>query len=314
MTAPSAPSASAAGTLSLGGELTVNRLGFGAMRLTGPGIWGGPTDPAECRRVVRRAVDLGVTFIDTADSYGPETADQIIAEALYPYPAGVVVATKAGLVRPGPDTWVPNGRPEHLRRSCEQSLRRLRLDRLDLFQLHRIDTKVPEGEQFGALEALKREGKIRLVGLSEVGVEQIERARRVLPIASVQNRYNVADRQWEDVVAYCTREGIAFIPWYPLQAGAIRQQATVQAVAAARGLSSTQVALAWLLARSPMMLPIPGTSQVAHLDENVAAAGVDLGTDRAVLDAAAPPAPSLAGRLRSAARRMVRAISKNHAS
>jgi aryl-alcohol dehydrogenase-like predicted oxidoreductase len=260
--------------------------------------------------VVRRAVDVGVTFIDTADSYGPDTADAIIAEALHPYPAGVVIATKAGLVRPGPDKWVPNGRPEHLRRSCEQSLRRLRLDRIDLFQLHRIDTKVPEDEQFGVLEALQREGKIRLIGLSEVGVEQIERARRVLPIASVQNRYNVADRQWEDVVAYCTREGIAFIPWYPLQAGAMRQQSTVQAVAAARGLSPTQVALAWLLARSP----IPGTSRVAHLEENVAAAGVDLGAEQPVLDAVASAAPSLAGRLNAAARRMVRAISKDHTS
>lgn len=308
MTSPSVPSASAAGPLTLGGELTVARLGFGAMRLTGRGIWGAPSDPAECRSVVRRAVDLGVTFIDTADSYGPDTADQIIAEALHPYPAGVVIATKAGLVRPGPDTWVPNGRPDHLRRSCEDSLRRLRLDRIGLFQLHRIDTKVPEDEQFGVLEALRQEGKVRLVGLSEVSIEQIERARRILPIASVQNRYNVADRQWEDVLAYCTREGIAFIPWYPLQAGGLRNQSAVQAVAAARGLSPAQVALAWLLARSPVMLPIPGTSQVVHLEENLAAAGVDLGAEQNILDQAAPVAPGLVSRVGTAARRMARVL------
>jgi pyridoxine 4-dehydrogenase len=229
-------------------------------------------------------VDLGVNFIDTADSYGPYVADEILVQALRPFPAGLVIATKAGLVRPGPDKWVPGGRPAYLRRSCEASLRRLRLERIDLFQLHRIDHKVPEAEQFGELDALRREGKIRLVGLSEVGVEEIERARRLVPIASVQNRYNVADRQWDAVVEYCTREGIAFIPWYPLQAGGLRDKAAIQRVAIDRGLSATQMALAWLLARSPMMLPIPGTSKVAHLEENVAAAGVDVGSDRHTLD------------------------------
>jgi aryl-alcohol dehydrogenase-like predicted oxidoreductase len=282
--------AARAGTLTLGGELTVNRLGFGAMRLTGDGIWGPPADRQGCLRVLRRALELGVDFIDTADSYGPHISEEIIAEALYPYPAGLVIATKAGLERPGPHKWTSNGRPDYLRACCEGSLRRLRLERIDLFQLHRIDAAVPEADQFGALERLREEGKIRLVGLSETTVEQIERARRTLPIVSVQNKYNVTDREWEPVVDYCDREGLAFIPWYPLGAGALTEAPVIEQLARARGLSPLQLALAWLLARSAMMLPIPGTSKVAHLDENVAAAALDLGADLERLDALADPA------------------------
>ena len=271
--------AAAAGPISLGGELIVNRMGFGAMRLTGRGIWGPPADPGECRRVLRRAVDLGVNFIDTADSYGPAVSEQLIAEALHPYPDGLVIATKAGLQRPGPGQWTPNGRPEYLRRQCESSLQRLRVERIDLFQLHRIDPKVPEEDQFGLLADLQREGKIRLVGLSEADADAIRRARATVPIVSVQNRYNVSDRAWERVVDYCDAEGIAFIPWYPLGAGSLPAEAAIAGVARRHQASPLQVALAWLLARSRMMLPIPGTSQVAHLEENVAAAQLDLGRD-----------------------------------
>jgi aryl-alcohol dehydrogenase-like predicted oxidoreductase len=260
------------------------------MRLTGDGIWGPPADRQGCLRVLRRALELGVDFIDTADSYGPHISEEIIAEALYPYPAGLVIATKAGLERPGPHKWTSNGRPDYLRACCEGSLRRLRLERIDLFQLHRIDAAVPEADQFGALERLREEGKIRLVGLSETTVEQIERARRTLPIVSVQNKYNVTDREWEPVVDYCDREGLAFIPWYPLGAGALTEAPVIEQLARARGLSPLQLALAWLLARSAMMLPIPGTSKVAHLDENVAAAALDLGADLERLDALADPA------------------------
>ena len=281
-----------AGTITLGGELTVNRFGFGAMRLTGDGIWGPPADREECRRVLRRALELGIDFIDTADSYGPHVSEEIIAEALYPYPKGLVIATKAGLERPGPHKWTTNGHPDYLRACCEGSLKRLRLDRIDLFQLHRIDPAVPEADQFGALERLREEGKIRLVGLSEASVEQTERARRTLPIVSVQNKYNLTDREWEPVVDYCQREGLAFIPWYPLGAGALKDAPAIEEVARARGLSPLQVALAWLLARSPMMLPIPGTSKVRHLEENVAAAAVDLGTDVDRLDGLAIASPS----------------------
>ncbi len=277
-------SAADAGTITLGGELTVNRLGFGAMRLTGSGIWGPPADPAECKRVLRRCLDAGVNFIDTADSYGPHVSEELIAEALHPYPAELVIATKAGLERPGPNQWTPNGRPEYLRAQCEGSLRRLRVDRIDLFQLHRIDSKVPEEEQFGALADLRQEGKIRLVGLSEVDVDAIQRARRTLPIVSVQNKYNVNDRAWESVVAYCDRESLAFIPWYPLGAGSLAAQHTLDDVAGRHRASPLQIALAWLLARSPMMLPIPGTSKVAHLEENIAAAAIDLGDDVERLD------------------------------
>ena len=266
------------------GDLTVGRLGFGAMRLTGYGIIGPPADRDECRRVLRRAVDLGVTFIDTANSYGPFVSEEIIAEALHPYPAGVVIATKAGLERPGPHKWTPNGRPEHLKSECEGSLRRLKLDRIDLFQLHRVDPKVPEADQLGALEDLVREGKVRYVGFSEAGVEVLARARRTLPVVSVQNKYNLGERTWDPVVDYCQREGLAFIPWYPLGAGALDAPALPR-VAARHGATPMQVAIAWLLARSPAMLPIPGTSKVSHLEENMAAADLALTPeDRRELD------------------------------
>lgn len=275
--------AAKAGTVALGHDLVVNRMGFGAMRITGPGIFGQPGDRDEAKRVLRRALDLGVNFIDTADSYGPHVSEELIAEALHPYPAGLVIATKGGLERPGPSKWTPNGRPEYLRRQLEGSLRRLRQDRIDLWQLHRIDPKVPAGEQFGVLGEFVREGKVRHVGLSEVGVPDIERARRVVPIVSVQNRYNVVDRGWEAVVDYCERERIAFIPWFPLGAGSLEQAAAERAaqaglarVAERHGATAMQVALAWLLARSPIVLNIPGTSRVAHLEENVAAAALRL--------------------------------------
>jgi aryl-alcohol dehydrogenase-like predicted oxidoreductase len=265
--------------LALGGELIVNRMGFGAMRITGPGIIGPPADRGEALRVLRRAIELGINCIDTADSYGPHVSEELIAEALHPYPADLVIGTKGGFLRPGPHKWKMNGRPEHIRAVCDGSLRRLRLDRIDLYQLHRIDPAVPEDEQFGVLEELRSAGKIRLVGLSEVGVEAIERARRVLPIASVQNRYNIADRGADDVVDYCWAHGIAFIPWYPLGAGALEESRALTRIARRHSATVMQVALAWLLARSPAMLPIPGTSNVAHLKENVAAAGIALEAD-----------------------------------
>jgi aryl-alcohol dehydrogenase-like predicted oxidoreductase len=246
------------------------------MRLTGKGIWGEPRDRAEAVRVLRRAVELGVDFIDTADSYGPRVSEEIIAEALHPYPQGLVIATKGGLLRPGPDQWEPNGRPEHLRRQLQGSLRRLKLDRIDLYQLHRIDPKVPADEQFGALREFQQEGLVRHLGLSEVGVEEIDAARRVVPIVSVQNLYNVDDRKWEPVVEYGEREGLAFLPWFPLSAGKIEEDGALARVARRRGVSVFQAALAWLLAHSPAMLVIPGTSSVAHLEENVAAAEVQL--------------------------------------
>jgi len=260
------------------GDLAVNRLGFGAMRLTGPGIIGEPADRDECRRVLRRAVELGVNFIDTANSYGPYVSEEIIAEALHPYPPDLVIATKAGLERPGPHQWTQNGRPEHLRSECEGSLRRLRLDCIPLFQLHRVDSKVPEADQLGALDTLVREGKVRYVGFSEVGADVLERARRTLPVVSVQNKYNLSERTWEPVVDYCEREQLAFIPWYPLGAGALAG-AALERVAARCNATSMQVAIAWLLARSPIMLPIPGTSKVRHLEENVAAAKITLTAD-----------------------------------
>jgi aryl-alcohol dehydrogenase-like predicted oxidoreductase len=267
-----------AGTVTLGGELTVNRLGFGAMRLTGPGVFGPPHDRNECRRVLRRAIELGVHFIDTADSYGPAVSEEIIAEALHPYPPDLVIATKAGFERPAPGVWTVNCRPEHLRTACDASLRRLRLERIDVYQLHRIDDAVPEADQFGVLADLRREGKIRLAGLSEASVAQIERARAVLPIAAVQNRYNVVDRSWDDVVDYCERHAIAFIPWYPLGAGTLTVSRAFERLASHHRLSTMQMAIAWLLARSRVMLPIPGTSRVAHLEENMAAAIVMLTT------------------------------------
>jgi aryl-alcohol dehydrogenase-like predicted oxidoreductase len=251
-------------------------MGFGAMRLTGKGIWGPPADRQEAVSVLRRAIELGVDFIDTADSYGPAVSEEIIAEALHPYPEGLVIATKGGLVRPGPDRWVPNGRPDYLRRQLESSLRRLRLDRIDLWQLHRIDEKVPEQEQFDVLREFQREGLVRHVGLSEVTVAQIERARRAVPIVSVQNRYNLTDREWEAEVDYSEREGLAFLPWFPLAAGALDETGPLARVARRHEATPYRIALAWLLARSPAMLVIPGTSSVPHLEENVRAAEIHL--------------------------------------
>jgi pyridoxine 4-dehydrogenase len=261
------------------GDLRVHRLGFGAMRLTGPGIWGPPTDHAEAVRVLRRAIELGVDLIDTADSYGPYVSEELIHEALHPYPRDLVIATKAGLVRPRPslEDWPPLGRPEYLRQECEMSLRRLGLERIDLFQLHRIDPRVPADEQFELLRDLQREGKVRHVGLSEVKVHEIEAAQRIVPIVTVQNRYNLVDRQSEDVLDYCSSRGIGFIPWFPVAAGQLTEPGGVVAeVARATGATPAQVSLAWLLRRSPAMLPIPGTSRVAHLEENCAAATVKL--------------------------------------
>ena len=278
--------ATRAGTILIGGDLPVNRMGYGAMRITGPGIMGPPADRDEAIRVLRRAIELGVNFIDTADSYGPYVSEELIAEALHPYPKDLVIATKAGFERPGPNKWTPNGRPEHLRKSLEGSLRRLRLERIDLFQLHRVDQQVPADEQFGALAEFVREGLVRHVGLSEVGVETIDAAQRQVPIVSVQNRYNVVDREWDSVVDYCGQRGLAFLPWFPLAAGSIDRadeagDATkrIDAIAHAHGASAMQVALAWLLARSSSMLVIPGTSRVPHLEENVRAAELALSDD-----------------------------------
>ena len=271
-----APRAGAAGTITIGGDLTVNRLGYGAMRITGQGIWGPPADRDEALRVLRRAMELGVDFIDTANSYGPHISEELIAEALHPYSSGLVIATKGGLERAGPNEWHPRGDPDYLRRELEGSLRRLRLDRVDLYQLHRIDPEVPEDEQFGVLEEFQRTGLVRHIGLSEASVEEIERARKVVPIVAVQNRYNVEDRKWESVLDYCEREKLAFLPWAPLSAGKIGQESAVERVAKRRSSTPLQVAIAWLLARSPVMLPIPGTSRVSHLEENVAAASLRL--------------------------------------
>jgi len=271
------PPAAASGTFRIGGDLPVHRLGFGAMRITGPGVWGPPTDRDEALRVLRRCVELGVTLIDTADSYGPGVSEALVAEALRPYAAGLVVATKGGFERPGPNRWVANGRPDYLRAQCEGSLRRLRVERIDLWQLHRVDPKVPAAEQFGLLADLVAEGKVRHVGLSEVTVAQVDAARRVVPVATVQNRYNLAERGAEPVLEHCARHGIGFIPWYPLLTGRLAEPGGALADAAARhGATPAQVALAWLLARSPVVLPIPGTSRVAHLEENVAAAALAL--------------------------------------
>jgi pyridoxine 4-dehydrogenase len=267
----------AAGTFSLGGDLEVVRMGFGAMRITGEGIWGEPEDPEEARAVLRRALELGVNLIDTADSYGPEVSERLIGETLHPYPEGLTIATKGGLTRPGPGQWEPDGRPEHLREACEGSLRRLKVERIGLYQLHRIDPNISEEEQFGALAELRNEGKIRHVGLSEVGVEEIERARAVVPIASVQNRYNLTDRGSEDVLDFCERESLGFIPWFPLATGSLaRSGGPLDEIAARHDATPGQVALAWLLRRSPVILPIPGTSSVEHLEENVGAADIRL--------------------------------------
>jgi len=268
------------GELLIANDFLVARLGLGTMRLTGKGIWGEPADRSEAIRVVRRAAELGVNFIDTADSYGPNVSESIIAEALYPYPEGVVIATKGGLERPGPDQWVENGKPEHLRSACESSLRRLRLDRIGLYQLHRIDPRVPVEDQLGALKDLQAEGKIKHIGLSEVTVRQLQHARTIAPIASVQNRYSVTDRGAEDVLDYCEQNDIVFIPWFPLAAGGLTgADSPLRRVAAQKDATPSQVALAWLLARSPVIVPIPGTSKVAHLIENVAAAAITLTED-----------------------------------
>jgi aryl-alcohol dehydrogenase-like predicted oxidoreductase len=269
------------GTFELG-DLTVHRLGFGAMRITGPGIWGEPADRAECVRVLRRAVELGVDLIDTADSYGPEVSEEIIREALHPYPDGLVIATKAGLVRTGPNVWWPVGRPEYLRQECEMSLRRLGVDRIDLFQLHRIDAKVPAEEQFGLLADLVSEGKVRHVGLSEVSVDEIKAAQATVPLVSVQNLYNLTNRQSEAVLDYCESQNLGFIPWAPIASGDLAKPGgAVDQIAKATGATASQVALAWLLHRSPVILPIPGTSSVGHLEENCGGATVEL-TDEQV--------------------------------
>jgi len=268
-------SANTAGNVSLGGEISVHRLGFGAMRLTGEGIWGPPKDRQAALAVLRRAVEIEVNFIDTADSYGPHVSEELIAEALFPYPAGLVIATKGGWNRPGPNQWTHDATPPHLRKAVEGSLKRLRLDRIDVYQLHIPDPVVSFEASVETLAQLRNEGKIRLVALSNVTQEHIERARRIVPIVSVQNRYSFADREWDYVVDYCERNGIAFIPWFPLGAGRVAGE-VLGRIAQAHQASPTQVALAWLLRRSPIMLPIPGTSSIEHLEENVAATSVRL--------------------------------------
>ena len=269
--------ATASGTFLIGGDLPVRRLGFGAMRITGPGIWGEPRDRGEARKVLRRAIDLGINFIDTADSYGPGVSEELIAEALHPYPADLVIATKGGLTRQGPDLWAPVGRPEYLRQQLELSLRRLRLERIDLYQLHRIDPQVPVEESLGALKDLQRQGKIRHLGLSEVGPEEIERAQRTAPIVSVQNLYNLTDRRHQPALDYCGQHGLGFIPWFPVAAGELAKPGGVlEEFARRHSASVAQLSIAWLLHTSSVMLPIPGTSSVAHLEENTAAAGLRL--------------------------------------
>jgi pyridoxine 4-dehydrogenase len=271
--------AQASGTFAIGGDLTVNRLGFGAMRLTGKGVWGPPADRDECIRVLRRAVELGVNFIDTADSYGPYVSEELIREALHPYD-GVVIATKAGLLRTGPDEWPVLGYPAYLRQECLMSLRRLGVDTIDLFQLHRIDDKFPAEDQIGELVALQQEGKIRHIGLSEVNVDQLEAAQKVATVVSVQNMYNITVRSAEPVLEACEGQGIGFIPWFPLAAGPLAAPGgPLQRIADDHHATPSQLALAWLLKRSPVMLPIPGTSKVAHLEENVAAAQIELSDD-----------------------------------
>jgi pyridoxine 4-dehydrogenase len=274
--APKRP-AERSGTFSIGGNLPVHRLGYGAMQLTGPGVWGQPADRAQAIAVLRRAVELGINLIDTANSYGPYVSEELIREALHPYQKGVVIATKAGLARTGPSRWIPLGRPEYLRQECEMSLRRLGVERIDLFQLHRIDPKVPADDQFAVLRDLQKEGKIRHVGLSEVNVAEIEAARRIVTVATVQNQYNLAYRNYEDVLDYCTRENIGFIPWFPLATGDLaKPHGALTRIARQLSAQPAQVALAWLLKKAPVMLPIPGTSKVKHLEENAAAALLDL--------------------------------------
>jgi pyridoxine 4-dehydrogenase len=264
-------------TFTLGGDLTVNRLGFGAMRITGEGIWGWPPDRENALKILRRAIELGVNLIDTADAYGPETSELLIAQALHPYPNGLVIATKGGLTRPGPGEWVPNGRPEHLKQAVEGSLKRLRLERIDLYQLHTVDPKVPIEESLGALKQMQDAGKIRHVGLSNVDPEEIARASKTVPVVSVQNRYNIEDRKSENVLVYCEKENLGFLPWFPIGGGGgLKPENPLNVAAKAHGVTVVQIALAWLLERSSVMLPIPGTSSLAHLEENVAAAKLKL--------------------------------------
>lgn len=286
MSTISAP-ASSSGTFRIGGDLPVYRLGFGAMRITGPGIWGDPKDPANAKAVLNKVLDLGINFIDTADSYGPETSELLIAEALHPYPAGVVIATKGGLTRSGPDRWDPVGRPEYLRQCVELSLRRLRLDTIDLYQLHRIDAQVPLEDQLGVLKAMQEEGKIRHFGLSEVTVNEIEVSRKIIDVVSVQNLFNLSNRKSEGVLDYCQKEGIGFIPWFPVSNGELaRPGGILDNLAKEHGATPAQLALAWLLERSPVMLPIPGTSSIEHLIENTEAATIELSdTEFSALDA-----------------------------
>ena len=273
-------SASASGAFAIGGEKAVSRLGFGAMRLTGEGIWGEPRDPAECKRVLRRAVELDINLIDTADSYGPDVSERLIAEALYPYPDNLVIATKGGFLRSGPNRWDPDGRPQHLRQACEGSLTRLRLERIDLYQLHRIDPEVPLEDSVGALVELRDEGKIARIGLSNVSLDQLRRARELTTVVSVQNRYNLVDRAAEDVLEECEREGIAFLPWYPLSTGKLASDnGPLAQIAQRHDARPAQIALAWLLRRAAVTLPIPGTASVGHLEENVGAAAIELSGD-----------------------------------
>jgi aryl-alcohol dehydrogenase-like predicted oxidoreductase len=275
MTDQTTLNASLAGELEIGGEITVNRLGFGAMRITGPGIWGEPKDPEEAHSVLRRAVELGINLIDTAHAYGPEVSERLIAEALHPYPADLVIATKSGFQRRGPGSWSRDGRPETIRRDCERSLELLRLERIDLLQLHTVDPRVPIEESVGALAELQAEGKVRMIGLSNVNIEQLRRAQTVARVVSVQNRYSFGDRGSEDVLDLCDKENIGFLPWYPLGAGSLARSGGARS-GGTDVPTPAQVAIAWLLRRSPVMVPIPGTSSVAHLEENVAAAGLRL--------------------------------------
>jgi len=271
------PNAAASGQFKIGGELSVNRLGFGAMRITGPGVWGEPADRNVAKKVLRRAVELGVNLIDTADSYGPETSEVLIAEALYPYPSDLVIATKAGLTRQGPNQWAPVGRPEYLRQCAEMSLRRLKVDTIDLYQLHRIDPKVPAEEQFALLKDLQDEGKIRHIGLSEVSIDDVKAAEKFFKVVSVQNLYNLGNRQSEALLDYSTENGIGFIPWFPVGGGdLVKPGGPLEGIAKVHGATVAQLSLAWLLKRSPFMLPIPGTGSVAHLEENVASSLVEL--------------------------------------
>jgi len=278
------PTAETAGTIDVGGDLTVNRLGFGAMRITGHGIWGPPPDRERAKAALRRAVELGVNFIDTADSYGPDVSEELIAETLYPYPDDLVIATKGGQLRPGPGKWEPDGRPEHLRSVCEGSLRRLRVDRIDLYQLHRVDPKVPVAESVGALAELKAEGKIRHIGVSNFNEEQLREAEAVTPVVSVQNRYNVTDRSSESMVDLCEQESLVFLPWAPISESA---NVPLRTAAKRHGVSPREIAIAWLLARSPQILPIPGSGSAEHIEQNIAAASIELDAEEsnAITDA-----------------------------